>query len=60
MSNSRETRAIAQIACPRCKAPAGEPCRTRHRDGKARMTPMHGPACCSERRAANQERLRYA
>ena len=55
MPNTRETRAIAHIPCPRCHAPVGEPCRTHHRDGKARMVPMHGPACCRERRAANQE-----
>ena len=58
MPNTRETRAIAQIPCPRCHAPVGEPCRTHHRDGKVRMVPMHGPACCLERRAANQGRLR--
>jgi hypothetical protein len=58
MSNTRETRAVAQIPCPRCHAPAGERCRTHHADGKRRMTPMHGPACCQERRAANQERIR--
>ena len=60
VSKTRETRAIAQIPCPRCKAPVGEPCRTHHRDGNARMVPMHGPACCRERRLANQKRLKGA
>lgn len=63
-SKTRETRAITQIACPRCKAPAGEQCRLTYRDGtphgNRRMMPMHGPACCRERREANQRRLRVA
>ena len=59
VSNTRETRAIAQIPPARAaKRRWGEPCRMHHRDGRVRMVPMHGPACCRERRAANQGRAK--
>lgn len=44
---SRESRAVAQFACPTCKARPGQPCVGR--DGKP-MVPMHGPACHPLRR----------
>lgn len=47
----REINAVAEIDCPRCGAPRGVPC-------KGPMTPVHGPACCAERRSTNQERRR--
>lgn len=47
---SRESRAIEQIDCPRCGAKAGKPCNFRPLPGR--------PACCDERRRANQERIR--
>ena|SRR6185312_15533803 len=58
MPLSREDRAIAEIACPTCGAPAGSPC-VRVSTGR-QLQSTHGPACCSARRAANQERRRIA
>jgi hypothetical protein len=49
-TDTRDARAIAAINCPQCGAKAGAPCRFPPRDGR--------PACCVERRKANQERLR--
>lgn len=46
-TNSREDRAIAQMACPTCKARPGEPCRDR--EGK-RLRSMHGPGIHNVRR----------
>lgn len=45
--NNRENRAVAQFACPTCKARPGHPCTGK--DG-APMVPMHGPACHPLRR----------
>ena len=50
MSDTRDVRAIAAIDCPRCGAKRNRACRFTPRDGR--------PACCSERRKANQERTR--
>ncbi len=58
MPDKREVNAIAQIDCPRCGAKKGRQCVTWHADGTVRMTPTHAPACCAERRRANQERRR--
>jgi hypothetical protein len=52
MPSTREARAVAQIACPRCKVPAGVPCIRRPGSNS------HGPLCHPERRQGNQERIR--
>lgn len=50
-TDTRDLRAIEQIACPACGAAKGEACRIRQaRNGR--------PRCCRERRRANQVRLR--
>jgi hypothetical protein len=65
-TDTRDARAIRQIDCPRCGAEKGQQCGRsvfdllkpwlmvwqpfQTRDGR--------PACCTERRKANQERLR--
>ncbi|MDE2105834.1 MAG: hypothetical protein KGL39_51910 [Patescibacteria group bacterium] len=51
----RALRAIREIDCPRCNAPAGTACRSY--SGR-QLNPRHDPACCQERRTANQERRR--
>lgn len=50
MSDTRDRRAIEQIACPHCGAAKGKACYFRARDRR--------PACHTERRTANQERTR--
>jgi hypothetical protein len=52
--SDRETRAVAEIECPRCHARPGKPCFVRGEPGRS----VHGPACHTERRTANQERRR--
>lgn len=47
-SAHREARAIAEIPCPRCQAPAGEECRV--------MRERPGARVCKERVKANQTR----
>lgn len=54
--DQRDTRAVAEIECPRCHARPGTVCFVRGEPGKS----VHGPACHKERRVANQERRRAA
>lgn len=46
-NRNREARAVAEYACPTCKARPGVPCVGK--DGKP-LIPMHGPACHPLRR----------
>jgi hypothetical protein len=52
-NDTRDARAIAQIACPCCHAPAGTPCK---RGPEQRR--QHRPGCCTQRRKAYQTRDR--
>jgi len=44
-TDTRDQRAIATTACPRCHAPEGEPCKR-----GADQASEHRPGCCNERR----------